>query len=92
MGPQLLKGVWERFWELRLGINTRGSMSRDRLALPSDATDYTPTPYSAFFHAMQCVPKDLLAVTFLDYGAGKGRIVVLAARYFNFRRVVGNRN
>jgi SAM-dependent methyltransferase len=86
---QLLNGMWERCWELRLGINTRGSISHDRLALPSDGIDYTPAPYLAFFGAMKCVPNDLLAGTFLDYGAGKGRILVLAARYYNFRRVVG---
>lgn len=86
---QLLNGILERCWELRLGINTRGSISHDQLALPSDGIDYTPAPYLAFFSGMKCVPKDLLTGTFLDYGAGKGRILVLAARYYNFRRVEG---
>jgi SAM-dependent methyltransferase len=86
---QLLNGIVERCWELRLGINTRGSIAREGLGLRSDAIDYSPAPYSAFFRAMKHVPKELLAGTFLDYGAGKGRILVLAARYYNFRRVVG---
>jgi len=38
---------------------------------------------------MEPVPKDLLQGTFVDYGAGKGRALVLAARYYSFRQVLG---
>jgi len=86
---QLPKKISERWWELRLGIDTRGIVEAERTKLPDDGVEYAPTPYETFFHAMKSVPADLLAGTFVDYGAGKGRVLVLATRYYNFRRIVG---
>jgi tRNA1(Val) A37 N6-methylase TrmN6 len=85
----LLNRILERCWELRLDINTRGNIAPAQLGLRDDAIEYSPIPYLAFFKLMKQVPTDLLTGTFLDYGAGKGRALVLAARYYNFRRVVG---
>ena len=86
---RLLNRILERCWEWRLGITTRGYNAADKLGLRDDGLDYSPVPFRAFFRAMDHVPKDLLTGTFLDYGAGKGRSLVLAARYYKFRRVVG---
>src|ERR1700733_2114744 len=85
----LLNRILERCWEWRLGINTRGYTTRDQLGLREDAVDYSPVPFRAFFRAMKHVPPELLTGTFLDYGAGRGRVLALAARYYQFRRVVG---
>ncbi len=85
----LLNRILERSWEWHLGINTRGYTARDQLGLRNDGLDYSPVPFRAFFRAMKHVPDELLTGTFLDYGAGKGRALVLAARYYKFRRVVG---
>ncbi len=87
--PYLLNRIVERYWELRLGINTRGTSASAQLGPRKDAVEYCPVPYSAFFRAMKHVPDKLLTGTFLDYGAGTGRALVLAALYYNFRRVVG---
>jgi SAM-dependent methyltransferase len=85
----LLNRILERCWEWRLGINTRGHIETDQLGLRNDAVSYSPIPFRAFFRAMKHVPNEMLSGTFLDYGAGKGRALILAARYYNFRRVVG---
>ena len=85
----LLNRVVDRCWEWRLGIRTRGYIAPDQLGLCNDGLDYSPIPFRAFFRAMKHVPTDLLTGTFLDYGAGMGRALVLAARYYPFRRVVG---
>ena len=92
-GPQpmekLLNRIAERWWEHFLGINTRGTTRGDKLGNRSDAIDYSPVPFRAFFRAMEHVPDHLLTGTFLDYGSGKARALVLAARRYPFRRVLG---
>jgi predicted RNA methylase len=84
-----LNRISERWWEYRLGINTRGTIPYENLGRRNDGVDYSPVPFRAFFKAMEHVPKDLLTGTFLDYGAGKGRALLLAARGYAFQRVVG---
>ena len=85
----LANRIVERCWEFRLGINTFEKTAFDQRGLRSDAIEYSPVPFRAFFQSMKHVPNDMLTGTFLDYGAGTGRAVVLAARYYDFRRVVG---
>jgi predicted RNA methylase len=85
-----LNRISERWWEHRLGINTRGMIPDEKLKGPrNDGVGYAPVPFRAFFRAMEHVPHELLTGTFLDYGAGKGRALVLAARGYRFHRVVG---
>lgn len=86
---KVVNRIAERWWEYRLGINTRGTIGREQLLTRSDAVEYSPVPFRAFFRAMEHVPDPLLTGTFLDYGSGKGRALVLAARHYRFRRVVG---
>lgn len=84
--PTFMNRMAERYWESRLGIQTRVP---DQLGACKDGIPYSPVPFCAFFRAMNQVPKDLLSGTFLDYGAGKGRALVLARRFYNFQQVVG---
>lgn len=53
-----------------------------------DPRAYKPTPISAFSKAMAVLPRDLREFAFIDYGAGKGRILLLALQY-DFKRVIG---
>ena len=87
--PVLLNRIVERWWEWRLGIRSSGNYASTQLQLRNDAIPYNPIPFRAFFRAMDHVPKELLQGTFLDYGAGMGRALVLAARYYPFRQVLG---
>ena len=86
---KVVNRIAERWWEHLLGIDTRGTIRKDQLLSRSDAIEYSPVPFRAFFQAMEHVPDRLLRGTFLDYGSGKGRALVLAARRYRFRRVVG---
>jgi predicted RNA methylase len=86
--PILLNRIVERCWEWRLGVQTSGIQTLDQ-CVRDDTNPYIPIPFRTFFRTMKHVPHDLLTGTFLDYGAGKGRALVLAARYYNFRQVVG---
>ncbi len=53
-----------------------------------DAVDYEPTPLLVVRWIMELLPTNLQNWTFIDIGAGRGRVVVMAAR-FPFHRVVG---
>ncbi len=74
--------------ERRHGIDTRGEVGLDELGVDGeDRMAYKPAPWS-------CLPRVLFRDgvgpqdVFVDFGAGKGRMLVLAARY-PFGRVVG---
>ena len=85
--------VWhrisERAWDWHLGVQTRGVIDTRALALPAASQPYCPTPYAIFFEAMRHVPPEFLQGTFLDWGCGKGRTLILASRYFPFLQVLG---
>ena len=85
---RLLNRIAEHYWELRLGIYTHGSAAAE-YDRNKDAVLYSPIPFRAFFKTMKHVPHDVLGGTFLDYGACKGRALILAARYYNFQSIVG---
>ena len=74
--------------ERRFGIESIGEVELDTLGLDTDGRlDYKPTPWMALPRVLRpgsVGPDDVFA----DFGAGKGRAVVLAARY-PFKRVIG---
>lgn len=43
--------------------------------------DYRPTPCSVFQWSLSAIDYDLSRLTFVDYGAGKGRVLLLAAAH-----------
>ncbi len=52
------------------------------------AVHYSPTPRKVFKWLMECVPLDIRQCTFVDYGSGRGRVLMAAAR-LPFRQVIG---
>jgi len=75
----------ERFYK----IDTAGEISVDDLGIQSpDSVEYTPIPFAAFKAAMAHLPISIDDGTFVDFGAGKGRVLVQAGTY-SFRRVIG---
>jgi SAM-dependent methyltransferase len=78
----------ELYNERRLGIRTSGHISPTALGLGPLSKPYAPVSYRSFRAVMAGVHLRAGRDVFLDYGAGKGRAVVLAATY-PFRRVVG---
>ena len=81
--------VSERYHETRIGIRTAGSMKTAAVTRrPGLCKPYAPIPYRSFFAVMREVEIRPLEDVFLDYGAGRGRAMILAAR-LPFRRVLG---
>lgn len=82
-----------RRFDLRHGIETSAvvpvaEMQDVDVALASHAVHYEPSTLPKFERAMRALPVEYSRYTFVDYGSGKGRVLLLAARY-PFRRVVG---
>jgi 16S rRNA G966 N2-methylase RsmD len=87
---QMLAGrAYTRYKERSLGIKTDAVVFLPELGFTnSDCSEYGATPYGNFTTMMQklkVVPEEHV---FLDYGAGMGRAVVLAA-LLPFKRVIG---
>lgn len=57
-------------------------------AAMEDATHYEPTPVYEFSALLRALPADVAGYTFVDVGAGMGRVVMLASRW-PFRQIVG---
>ena len=63
--------------ELKIGSITRLS-----------GRDYKPTPRLVFRWAMESIPENPENYTFIDYGAGRGRVLLLAS-HLNFAKIIG---
>lgn len=94
--PVWCRIAYDRYHERRLGIDTEGIIGVDQLARldgrqehDAHAVFYQPWPYAKFRRLMRSAPGvDPETFTFVDFGSGKGRALVLAADH-GFRRVVG---
>jgi len=79
-------------FDRRHGVDTAGRIESSDLAIESPnqpfGVRYEPTPPRTFAALMRNLPADLGEYTFVDFGSGKGRVVLLASRY-GFRRIVG---
>jgi hypothetical protein len=66
-------------------VPTAGHAALDGLTIRganrAQGHDYRPTPYFVFKWAMSAVEDDPSRLSFVDYGAGKGRALLLAAHY-----------
>src|SRR5262249_12044563 len=84
--------VAERRYDKALGIDTGGEIVGERLIIPSErrahAKGYAGTPPAVAKHLIDLVADKARGFTFIDYGAGKGRVLLIAAGY-QFSRVVG---
>jgi SAM-dependent methyltransferase len=72
-----------------LGVDTGGFLEARTLRLASpDAHGFAPSPW---FTLCRILPRSEVADedVFLDIGAGKGRMVLSAALWYPFRRVIG---
>jgi hypothetical protein len=74
----LLRLYRHHAFDRELGVDTRGY---------SDLR-YEPTPADVFHRMMSKIPFDPKDFVFVDFGSGKGKVLMLAARY-PFRSVVG---
>ena len=82
----------ERRRDRKMGINTAGILGKAELDAIGDAarlgSDYVPTPSLIAEYLIRRVADRAHQFTFVDVGAGKGRVALLAAKY-HFARIVG---
>ena len=52
------------------------------------SNDYSPTPRSTFFKLLRHLDVDYARFTFIDFGCGKGKVLLLAAE-LPFQRIIG---
>lgn len=85
----------ERAWDFWYGIDTRtglrGFESLAGLTLVGDAkgaADYSPTPYGILRRVFAALPIERSRYSFVDFGSGKGRVLVIAAKH-RFKQIIG---
>ena len=84
----LLMAIGDRWYEWRLAVDTSQFDTMASLGIAKeDSVDHVPIPYLALRTALRMVPWTPNS-SFLDYGAGRGRAVLMAATR-RFRRVIG---
>jgi hypothetical protein len=85
----LLRRGHVRWAEWHYGIHTDEIIDLSELGISDkECKQYWPTVYSDFRTIIRALPIDPRNHVFLDYGAGMGRAMILAACY-PFRRVLG---
>ncbi|MDP1828791.1 MAG: hypothetical protein Q8L48_36360 [Archangium sp.] len=74
-------------WERYFGVDTRRAAAHGQTAVPAESIAYEPLPWFLVRHAVGALELSHDDV-FLDYGAGLGRALLMAART-KLKRVVG---
>lgn len=93
-GPQralntLRHRATERFYERYFQVETQAGMTTEELGFDDPACRmYVPTGYRDLFNLLKPLPVDPERDTFIDFGCGKGRVLLVAATR-PFRKVIG---
>jgi len=86
---QIRHGFYTAYCEHKFGVSTTGFIEPRDLGIESpDSMAHSPLGYEYIFWALRAIPVPAADVVFLDYGSGKGRVLVAAAT-FPFRKVLG---
>lgn len=79
-------------FDKKYNVETAGKVDLSALTISSlnrlDGIYYEPTPERVFHSIMRGLYIDFERYDFVDYGAGKGRVILMASRY-PFRKIVG---
>jgi SAM-dependent methyltransferase len=87
----------EYAFDARFGTSTHGVLEAEQLGMPAAGVDHRGLVYHAinpriFSHSMAMIPgsaqRGLREGSFVDFGCGKGRALILAAQH-GFSKVVG---
>jgi SAM-dependent methyltransferase len=86
---ELLYRLVNHYYERRLGVETGGMVELPALGIHNnDSIEYVPIGYVALYRALDRIPLPAHGISFLDYGCGKGRALVIAGT-FPFRKIAG---
>lgn len=78
----------ERSYEKRFQSETSPQFNANHSKPPGDGVEYQPVSYSGLKRALDHLPSDAFKGSFVDYGCGKGRALLIAA-LFPFQKVIG---
>jgi len=85
-------GFWDWCFDKWHGLETAGFRPPTELSVKGshgqDNTGYLPVRPRAFLRGLSSLPIDYSKYYFVDLGSGKGRAILLAARY-PFKRLIG---
>jgi SAM-dependent methyltransferase len=88
----VVSDLLDKHFDRKYGVETRGQIRSEMLAVVGThgrgAADFLSTPVRTILRTLECLPKDVSDFTFVDFGCGKGRALLLAQTR-NFRRVIG---
>ena len=81
--------IYTRYCEWKFGVATLGLIESNDLGVENtDAMGYSALEYPHILWALQTIPFPPADVVFVDYGAGKGRVLAAAATH-PFQKVIG---
>ena len=84
----------DRAFDLRYGVHTTGQVPLYRADAPALLNphyfDYQPTPVRTVRTVLRRLGPDVDSSTFIDFGSGRGRVLLLASE-LGFRQVIGGR-
>ena len=84
-----VRNIFKSALDRVFGLETRGIVTLSELGLERrEHQSYSPSSWFTLFKVSRVIPFSRDDV-FIDIGAGKGRVVVLAARFFPFKKVIG---
>jgi len=82
----------DRRFDRKFGIDTSGLRGIKELDVTAEqktsGIHYEPTPVPALRAMLRSIPIDHSKFTFVDYGSGKGRVLLLASEY-PYRAIIG---
>lgn len=78
------------YYEMYFGVKTSGNLNLDELRYNNkkNLQSYEPAGYEIIDKLINIIEVDFSESTFLDYGCGKGRAVIVAAQY-PFNKIIG---
>ncbi len=87
-----IQPLCDRRFDRRFRVDTCGFVSTDNLGVGVTERDaafyYEPSPVSVVRSLLKSLPADHSRCTFVDFGSGKGRVLLLASEY-EYRQIVG---
>jgi hypothetical protein len=89
----LIIPYFDYWFDLKHGVNTCAVMFQDDVSGMSperkeEIVRYEPTPVDVARSVLEKLPIDYSEYTFIDYGSGKARVLLLASEY-PFKKIIG---
>lgn len=78
----------DNYYEKYFDVHTKGFISSEDLGYNHESIHYSPSPYRHIFAMLNNLAGDKNNSILLDYGCGKGRVLIAAASY-QFKKIIG---